>query len=319
MKSLKSKVIALIGLLPVFSAANAYQTPGYQPYPVPGYMPYQVMPQGYPHPGNQPRYLPRWNPYPPRYGHRVKPVVPAKPSVPVKKLLVPVPATTTLSALPKMDKKDQVRKVFIELLVPMIEKENKRLYELKQEMVIVLGQLDRGTEIGEQRKKQLKSLSKQYRVKGKILSDPKAREELRQRIDIVPVSLTLAQAANESAWGTSRFAQQGKNLFGIWTYDESNGLIPKGRKAGEKHLVRKFKTLDESVSYYMHTLNSHPAYVEFRAIRWQQRLQKLSLDGGSLAKGLTKYSAKGEEYVRLIQALIRNHNFAALDLKNNQA
>ena len=159
---------------------------------------------------------------------------------------------------------------------------------------------------------ELRHLARRYRVSGDPVKDPRARDALLRRVDVIPVSLVLAQAANESAWGTSRFAREGNNLFGIWTWDESKGIVPKKRAPGHRHLVRRFDSIQESVRYYLHNLNSHPAYTQLRILRAHAREQGRPLRGSELAAGLTRYSARGEEYVRLIRQLIQRYDLASL-------
>jgi len=213
----------------------------------------------------------------------------------------------------KNKKRGNSNQEFIQMLIPLIKKENVKLAVLRKELLGLFRKIDFGHRLTDRQSKRLIKLAAQYRVKGNVLESSQVRDALKNKIDLIPVSLTLAQAANESAWGKSRFAKQGKNLFGIWTYDENKGIVPKGRKKGAKHLVRKFDSLGDSVSYYMYTLNSHPAYSELRDIRYQQRRNNEALSGFDMADGLTKYSAKGEEYVRLIQALITRHDWPELD------
>ena len=208
------------------------------------------------------------------------------------------------------------KKDFIEALLPHIEKENQRLLSLRYQVADLFEQVD-NDENGASR--QLQRLAKQYRVKGNVLTSTSAREELLSKIDIIPSSLALAQAASESAWGKSRFATEANNLFGIWTYDEAKGIKPKHREQGKKHLVRIFDDIGESVRYYMHTLNSHPAYAELRAIRLELRESGREISGLELAAGLEKYSAKGQEYIDLIRNLIRQNRWAQLDTGNRPA
>ena len=140
-----------------------------------------------------------------------------------------------------------------------------------------------------------------------------------RKIDIIPASLALAQAANESAWGESRFAQEANNLFGIWTYDRAKGLKPKNRENGKTHLVRIFDDIGASVRYYMYNLNSHPAYRELRQIRQQLRASGRAINGYALAAGLEKYSSQGTTYIELIRDLIEQNEWALLDSENQQA
>jgi Bax protein len=208
---------------------------------------------------------------------------------------------------------------FMTTLLPYIEKENRRLITLRKRVSAMFDKLETDQALSTSEQQQVSKLAKKYRVKGDPLLDLTAREELLRKIDIIPSSLALAQAANESAWGKSRFAQQANNLFGIWTYDQDKGLKPKRREEGKNHLVRIFDDFGESVRYYMYTLNSHPAYQELRQIRQQLRVSKQVIEGPKLAAGLEKYSAKGQAYIELIQGLIEQNEWALLDTDNQRA
>jgi Bax protein len=177
----------------------------------------------------------------------------------------------------------------------------------RSELVELIGQLDNGDTLESDQQRWLKSRMKKYRVKGEINSQT-LRDELLPKIDIIPVELALAQAANESAWGKSRFAREAQNLFGVWTYDESKGIVPKQRAKGAKHLVRKYESMEESIRHYVTLLNSHPAYQDLRDIRSAQRASGQQLDGVAMAAGLVRYSAKGEQYVAIIRSMINSNN-----------
>ena len=125
------------------------------------------------------------------------------------------------------------------------------------------------------------------------------------KIDEVPASLVLAQSANESGWGTSRFAIEARNMFGIWCFREGCGIKPLQRAAGKKYEVAKYETIQASVEAYMLNINSHPAYRELRRIRSEARADNSYLSGMALAEGLETYSARGEDYVEEIKQLIR--------------
>jgi Bax protein len=127
---------------------------------------------------------------------------------------------------------------------------------------------------------------------------------LLSRIDVVPEALVLAQSANESGWGTSRFARKANNFFGIWCFRAGCGLAPLGRDSGQTHEVAKYDSVLNGVQAYLRVLNTHPAYETLRNIRSQQR-QYGTLRGEALAEGLTPYSERGVDYVRDIQQLIR--------------
>jgi len=124
--------------------------------------------------------------------------------------------------------------------------------------------------------------------------------------------LVLVQAANESAWGTSRFARIGLNFFGIWCYKKGCGMVPKGRDKGLKHEVAAFDSVEQAVSHYLLNINTNAAYVVFRTIRAQLHQQNQPLSAQILATGLLPYSQRGTDYVLEISDMIR-HNQVYFD------
>jgi len=165
--------------------------------------------------------------------------------------------------------------------------------------------------------RQLRAMATRYKIKAQ--DDAELLATLLQRVDAVPASLVLAQAANESGWGTSRFARQGNNLFGIWCFKAGCGLKPLKRTPGLTHEVARFDSVEAGVRHYIHTINTHSAYADLRDIRARARQQAAQPEllsvlgedelqrsmGEQLAEGLLAYSERGEEYVREIQAMIR--------------
>jgi Bax protein len=158
---------------------------------------------------------------------------------------------------------------------------------------------------GEQ--KQFDQLVKRYGFEAASIQDDAQFDALLTRVDVVPASLVLAQGANESAWGTSRFALEGKNLFGIWCYKEGCGIKPERRNAGSLHEVRKFKTVQDGVKFYVHNINIGHAYDSLRELRAELRADSERLSGVKLATGLSLYSERGLAYVEEIQSMIE-HN-----------
>ncbi|MGC8121122.1 glucosaminidase domain-containing protein [Marinobacter sp. VGCF2001] len=136
---------------------------------------------------------------------------------------------------------------------------------------------------------------------------------LRKRLDVIPPSLILAQAANESAWGTSRFATKGNNLFGQWCFSRGCGLVPLSRIKGANHEVATFESPYYSVRSYIQNLNRHPTYQTVRDIRLADRKAEKALSGWDLAEGLLGYSERGEEYIEEIRAMIRYNNLDFYD------
>lgn len=211
------------------------------------------------------------------------------------------------------------KRQFISALLPYIEQENRRLSSMRNRLTAIIDQLETGAAVEASAQQQIKKLAAEYRVEGDPLQDRSARDELLRKIDIIPASLALAQAANESAWGESRFAQEANNLFGIWTYDQAKGLKPKNRVNGKTHLVRIFDDIGASVRYYVYNLNSHPAYRELREIRQQLRESGKDINGYALAAGLENYSALGQAYIELIRELIEQNEWALLDSDQQRA
>lgn len=138
-------------------------------------------------------------------------------------------------------------------------------------------------------------------------------DELLLRVAPMPVSLVLAQAAEESAWGLSRFAVEGNALYGQWVWNDEMGIIPKGRPEGKTHSVRAFRDIMESTLSYAHNLNTHRAYNSFRRMRANMLNATGHLDGHALAGTLTKYSGRGQAYVESLRNIIRANELAALD------
>lgn len=136
---------------------------------------------------------------------------------------------------------------------------------------------------------------------------------LRKRLDVIPPSLILAQAANESAWGTSRFALRGNNLFGQWCFSKGCGLVPLNRVEGASHEVAAFPSPYHSVRAYIQNLNRHGSYQGLRDTRLDDREAGDPLSGLSLARGLISYSERGEEYVDEIRSMIRYNNLEFYD------
>jgi Bax protein len=151
--------------------------------------------------------------------------------------------------------------------------------------------------------KRLNRLSKSHKIKTKTPAEQ--IDLLLRKIDTIPTALVLAQAANESAWGTSRFATQGNNLFGQWCFSLGCGLVPSGRPEGASYEVRKFKDPQESVDAYIRNLNSHGSYSGLRRIRECLIGEGLPITARALSAGLLSYSSRGVDYIDDIRSMIR--------------
>lgn len=198
--------------------------------------------------------------------------------------------------------------LFFGAVLPVVLAENQSILALREKLIALFAD---EADINNEQWQWVGTVAEQYGIYG-TLSDPEKRRRLLRRVDVVPPELALAQAANESAWGTSRFARQGNNLFGQWTYRQEQGIIPLNRPEGATYAVRAFSSIDASVRAYLHNLNTNKAYRELRLLREQMRTAGDSPDGVTLAQGLTAYSARGEAYVSEIQALIRGNDLRQL-------
>ena len=195
---------------------------------------------------------------------------------------------------------------FFEFLLPKIRASNDEQTE-RRRFVASLDPMVLSTD----QQAELYALAKRYRVSPTNLSAEQLIEELLIKVDVVPASLVLAQSANESAWGTSRFAIEGNNLFGIWCFSKGCGITPRSRSEGAIHEVEKFTSVQAGVDKYVSTINSHPAYTELRAIRSKMREKNLPLRGVDLARGLSNYSERGQAYIDEIQEMIEFNKLEA--------
>ncbi|MDN2481088.1 glucosaminidase domain-containing protein [Vibrio agarivorans] len=202
------------------------------------------------------------------------------------------------------------KKAFFDYLRPGIEIENLRI---EQERALILALAKEDT-LSVKERLALSELGEAYNLAFPPEGESTERwfEVMKQRVDFLPEALVLTQAANESAWGTSRFATEASNYFGQWCYSEGCGLIPNKRPPGMTHEVAKFSDASESTHRYFMNVNRNPAYVELRELRLKLREQGtdvLSVDSAlELAGGLIRYSERGQYYVDDIRAMIRHND-----------
>ena len=210
--------------------------------------------------------------------------------------------------LDKVEPVVERKRLFIRMILPLVLYVNETILTDRARLAELRARLGRDTaplSAGEQA--WLNWLRQRYGVEDGSL------DELLRRVDIVPPSLALAQAAAESGWGASRFARDGNAVFGEWTFASGTGMVPLRRNRGKRHEVKRFSGLLGSVAAYMMNLNRHPAYEGFRTARETLRRSKGLLDGYELAGTLALYSEKGPAYVRSIRTIIRVNNLGALD------
>ena len=200
--------------------------------------------------------------------------------------------------------------VFINQLLPLIEARNAEIVKTRKQLQTWYGQREN---LSAPIMQKIRQLAKEYRLPDFDLGNSQHWETLLSRVDVVPLSLALAQAANESAWGTSRFAREAHNFYGQWCYSKGCGLVPRMRAAGMNHEVAKYASPAASVNSYIRNLNRNPAYKQLRTLRAAMRVEQKSLQGAELAKGLRNYSERGEAYVQDLRALIRHNKLQRLD------
>lgn len=226
----------------------------------------------------------------------------------------PVPRIALASLPPdlrEVEPTDRRKDLFLKSVLPLILEANARVAAERARLLALLS----ARQPTANDRRDLAALAARYQVtaEGDALS-AEARAALRRRVDTVPSSLALAQAAIESGWGTSRFAREGNALFGQWVWGEdADGIVPAARKAGQNHEVRAFGTLMESVEAYLLNLNRHPAYAAFRRTRAKARRAGGVPAGRELAGGLGQYSSRGEAYVDDVRAMIRQNDLGPLD------
>ena len=219
-----------------------------------------------------------------------------------KKLVKPI-ALSLLPAEIKMIENTKKRKeFFIQIILPLILKENNNIRVDRKRLFNIINKSN-NTEL---EKKWLSRKYKQYGIPSKDLS------VLKIRMDEIPVSLAIAQAAKETGWGTSRFAQEGNALFGQWTWS-GEGLKPKDADKDQGHKVMRFNVLQASVRAYQRNLNTHSSYKDFRQARARLRDLGKDLDSLILVQFLDEYAEIGDKYVEVLQKIIKQNNLKDFD------
>ena len=211
-----------------------------------------------------------------------------------------------LSKLPKDLKKikstNKRKDTFIKIVMPLILSENEKILEDRKKLFRILGK--QSNTMGE--KVWLKRRFKDYDIKGEDIA------ELKLRMDIVPTSIAIAQAAKESGWGTSRFALEGNAMYGQWTWG-GEGIEPSKKDKEKEHKILKFPKLQSSVAAYMKNLNTHRGYSEFRDKRSKIREKKQEVNGLDLVDYLYNYAQTGSEYVKTLKIIIQQNNLNDFD------
>ena len=219
------------------------------------------------------------------------------------KLVKPIKLSLLPEEIRKIESTKEKKKLFLEIILPLVLEENNRIKLDRIKLFRVLNKKNNSNS----ETRWLNSKFKQYGVVNKDLST------LKIRMDEIPVSLALAQAAKETGWGTSRFAIEGNALFGQWTFS-GEGIKPAGADSSDgSHKVMKFKVLKASVRAYQRNLNTHNSYREFRKARALMRERDQKLDSLDLADYLDKYAATGVEYTKIIKKIIEQNSLQDFD------
>ena len=200
--------------------------------------------------------------------------------------------------------------IFIKTVLPLVLRANSEVLLERQRMLVLVERIK-----GKSTNEGLSSSEKTFLTKLAVEYGIGERDfaELRRRVDVVPASLALAQGAEESGWGTSRFARLGNAVFGQRTFRKGDGLVPLRREQGQRYEVKSFNNLYKSVRAYVWNLNTHFAYSKFRKKRALLRNGGLPLDGYALTGTLDKYSERGENYISAIRAIIQRNRLDEFD------
>ena len=227
-----------------------------------------------------------------------------------KKVILP----SDLTPLKKINLSSNIskrKKDFINIVLPIIVDQNRKMIVLRQRLIVSKNYLNKNKTLSQTDQIFIKNLATKYSVTKKNRHKIDIINDLLISIDIIPNSIVLAQAANESGWGSSRFATEFNALFGEYTYDNNNGIVPARREEGKKHLVKYFKTIDKSVESYFININSHFAYDKFRKLRKINR-DKNSFNVNLLVDKLDAY-AENDAYVDIIISIIHDNELTQYD------
>ena len=196
---------------------------------------------------------------------------------------------------------------FFNFLRPVVEAENGKVRRHRQRMLALREMLNDGQTVPDGELLWLEQLAKAYNLDTEAMDEEKLWLLLKRRVDVVPYRLALAQAANESNWGTSRFAREGLNLFGMWCFTPGCGLVPLKRVEGLTHEVARYASVNDSVAAYIRSINRVHMYTPLRILRRDIRKRGEKPTALELAQELSGYSERGEGYVKDIQEMVRSN------------
>ncbi len=215
----------------------------------------------------------------------------------------PMPALKTVPDFAAIKDTETRKKAFFDYLTPFIERENARLVKLRVQVEQLKEKIQQQQALTVEEYAFVYSLFDEFKI-DMMDADLDGINELLARVDVIPASLVLTQAAKESGWGSSRFAIDGFNFFGQWCFKTGCGVVPSKRGQGKYHEVAVFDHVGDSVNAYFYNLNTFYVYEELRAIRMKVRQQHGKVLPEKLAPGLARYSERGQQYVEEITAMI---------------
>jgi len=213
-----------------------------------------------------------------------------------QKLVKPIYFTQFPRDLNALQSTKLKKETFIKIVLPLIVAENERILSDKEKLLVV------------SEKKFTTDLEKQW-LRQKLLEYKVKKGDLKElaaRMDIIPTSIALAQAAKESGWGTSRFALEGNAIFGQWTWS-GQGIAPLDRENNKNHKILKFPILRASVKAYQNNLNTHKSYSKFRQKRLAMRIKNKKIKGLELTETLNNYAQTGSEYTKILNQIIKQN------------
>jgi len=198
------------------------------------------------------------------------------------------------------------KQVFLSVMLPLVLEVNEQVQRKRAQLLVMEAKQAAGQPLTAEQQTRLEAIAAEYGT------SPDRLDILLRRVDAVPPSLALAQAAIESGWGTSRFILEGNAVFGEWTWS-GDGLVPQGREEGKSHKIRSFEQLMDSVRSYIHNLNTHTAYRSFRDKRLTMRDEGQRLNGLGLVPTLSSYSELKGKYLGLLRNIITSNELEPLD------
>jgi Bax protein len=222
-------------------------------------------------------------------------------SVRDSKLVKPIYFTRLPKDLDSIRSTKKKKETFLKILLPLIVAENQKIAKDKKYLIKILKENDKL-----ENKKWINKKYRDYKVSNQNIS------ELIKRMDVIPISIALAQAAKESGWGTSRFALEGNAIFGQWTW-KGDGIVPLEKTDDQNHKILKFPLLRASVKAYITNLNTHNGYKDFRKKRFELREQNKSLTNKELIDELDNYAQTGKEYTKVLKQIIQQNDLEEFD------